>query len=740
MNFEEFNNYYDKLSILFNQQKVLTINMIFPLVNCIFQNTDMLLLSYKKPSDDLYRIIPTLSVIKLTTSQAEELEYISNIEKKLSILVDNQSLLEIKKEAEEKNFIIKDFPANDCLILIKKNTRPLNKNILEKLASTIFFIKKQSLNLLNDSLKKRNSILEEVEKFYKPETKDFFIELCSFLCKKFPNINFYPVEYVGKSAETWIDMLYSPINPWKDNHDNIVENKSITEHLCVKYDPQKRDSQKRDNDIRNENIPFIETINSTQYIIYPFKSSLKLTYLRYIVVLQGEISESLESYLIENLRYITNHYYAIYLKQEKYNILYKLTNRTFNLSKIILNNIEFENSFDIHKLIYDALSDLFPAIIELSSLHSINFRLVDYKNKELVSIINAEDDNNVKHIKNIIDEPKTKDPIKLNNIYSQDVLVFKNQEKIYTPNVNKTSAYQENRENTKSALTFPIQYKKNTIGIINFESPLEDGLKEYNTKDTFFDDFVLGIENYIKTAFDLNDTHWIARRSQMYQNNHEIRTIIENDKIPKDIQKAIQQHINVVPIKVANKLRHISELKKYRNECINVYFEGSDEIFGKNHQYIKDIHSQYEYGIKVNIDSDLYIVEYKLDMIKIIYKNILDNFHRHSLHKKDTILLCNVKEKNGKQKNKTDYLFIKAKLFNIYKFKNKDINSLLYSPYNEVSSNGEIKTHYGLFMVGMLSRYLNGHASIYYNIQKRYSGSEERFVQLNVKIPIDRII
>lgn len=720
MSIAQFNKTYEKISLEFNKHKILAIEVLFPLLeNEIFKNNTIIILSTRNSKNKYFEFIPSLSTFKEKNNKTNIFDNTEQIKSYFKINI-HKNLTEktLEEIANQNKLMILNYKINDCIILVSDFNILKNVSYFDKLANLMFYIKRQSLNILNDSFKKRDEIRDKVEdKLYVPQIQTFIRNLCnsSIIKEKFPNVSFFALEYIEKN-NSWICLDNCPLY--------------ITE-IC-KNNVHKIKSEK--------NISISTIINNEQHIIYPFLSPLSESRnLQYIIVIHSKFS--IDSYVVDNLRYITNHYYAIYLKQEKYNILYSLTNQTLELPNLILNSIDNAKAFNIKELLQRTLNQLFIRILEVTNIHSISLRIIDYKNNELIKVVSAEDDKNIDHIlKDVNSKTKETDfPIQINNKDSQIASTFRQQHYIYTQDVkNSKNSYKEHRKNTRSELSYPLKYKDITIGVLNFESPLIDGLFEYynnskdKSKDKLFDKFKLGIENFIRIAYDYNDIHWIARRSQMYQNNHEIRRVIDNNEIPNSLREQIYFYISNLPIDEAKEKVSLGELNDYRKKLIEDYFI-TEKVILKNNKYYNSIKELYYSRLKIQLsNTSVRLSKYKLDMIKIIYKNLLDNFKDHSNHKKDSISLVY-------KKKRPSTLYMIANLYNIESFKHKDIKNLLYTPYNEITyiENKKItKTHYGLFMIGMLTRYLNGFVSIDYIKQKDPNIKILEYIELKIQIPM----
>ncbi len=227
------------------------------------------------------------------------------------------------------------------------------------------------------------------------------------------------------------------------------------------------------------------------------------------------------------------------------------------------------------------------------------------------------------------------------------------------------------------------------------------------------------MENHIIALFESNDKQWLARRSRIYQNLHEIKNLINSNYFPQEFTEEIDKYIEVnemvdrsiEPVKLLT-------LKKYLEEYI-VDYENEITRTVPIKAIRDEMKSEFSFGCKIRIiDTEKQIQCYKMNLIKIMYKNLLDNYRKWGDIERDSVLIH-----QRKNSNQLEFIVKSSTLFD-----EKNIKKLLVEPYT-TTTNRKNKAHYGMFIIGMIARHLGGYAYVTNNKKNSVS-------QLIIQIPI----
>jgi len=274
--------------------------------------------------------------------------------------------------------------------------------------------------------------------------------------------------------------------------------------------------------------------------------------------------------------------------------------------------------------------------------------------------------------------------------------------------------YKKCHDTTQTQLCFTVFFKRAAIGVLNFESTIRKGIGENDT--TYLMKIRSALENYIQLIYESTDKYWLTRQNQIYQNLHELQNLIGGINFPDDYRNIIKDYIDQKNIRESNQMVPLSRLIGFRENYLEAY-RNDLVATNTNPSYINEIIEEYSKACTISIsDESISMEAYKVDMIEVIYKNMLDNFKNYSLSNRGR--------------------------FNVYLRKSKDIlgfHSRSSEPFPDCVHNKLLQTpiwqehrgrySYGMFIVGMLARQLNGFAYAE-NLEDSNRGA------LRVEIPI----
>jgi hypothetical protein len=219
------------------------------------------------------------------------------------------------------------------------------------------------------------------------------------------------------------------------------------------------------------------------------------------------------------------------------------------------------------------------------------------------------------------------------------------------------------------------------------------------------------IESFYDINIKANDANWLAERSPVYTNVHEIKQLLRKNTNSKIAFTAEQTEILEKLIKLEDKipLTEYIDVKLLRND-IEEFLQKNIDII----TYQKNIDNLFYW----HIENSIFIENTKYEKIKLIIINLLENIINHSYIDKDKIdLSIDQLDLHSDFSN----LQIKVRTYGV--FDNETFTHLTYSPVLKKDT-----YHYGMFLVGMLSRKLGGSCYI------------ERKEEKNIKLTIIEIL
>ena len=100
-------------------------------------------------------------------------------------------------------------------------------------------------------------------------------------------------------------------------------------------------------------------------------------------------------------------------------------------------------------------------------------------------------------------------------------------------------------------------------------------------------------------------------------------------------------------------------------------------------------------------DPGIVIEKYKMNLLAIMYQNLLDNYRKWGDIERDSVLVH-----RKKNTNVLDFVVNSSN-----RFDENQMKKLLIEPYM-TTTNQEDKAHYGMFIIGMIARHLGGYAYV----------------------------
>ncbi len=451
---KEFNKACLKIEKEYSMNTILCIEQIFPVVSAVeFDNLDLILVSVKDRNNSDKEIIPSLSIYKEKHSDANSainyselwgfIRKHSAIEKKVK---ENKSLDDLLSYAVSSGFLVQNVFEFRAVILIKHASKDIIKRkCLLRLARVAYYIRQKSQNLLNDSNQLADHNRKELKGLLTSNLDSAVDTITNYIETKY-GVNAYALQYFDKT-KSWTCKKTCPIDVV-----NIV--KIYIERVSDQVKP-------------------IAGIYSGKYfIIFPFISTLIQRDLQSLILFQSD--STIPSYIVTNLRYFTNYYFAVYLEDKKSDLLELLQKKTLGLYQEVENTIDCGNQINLHQQLCAFIEPAFEIAISATNAFSASLRLYDPETGSL-EIVHEIGSGRVEKV-----SPANKTGIPISD-YSKSQVAFVFSYSVpgddgkYIPDIKKIKckanpAYREHRSNSRSELCFCVHFKKTPIGVLNFES------------------------------------------------------------------------------------------------------------------------------------------------------------------------------------------------------------------------------------------------------------------------------
>ena len=261
------------------------------------------------------------------------------------------------------------------------------------------------------------------------------------------------------------------------------------------------------------------------------------------------------------------------------------------------------------------------------------------------------------------------------------------------------------RESSMSEICFPLFVGKVPFGVLNIESPISNA----------FDNdihYLLSIKQAIESFYDISikttDSNWLAARSPVYKNIHEIKQLLDTEGFFDEKQLSELKPLILFENNVLN--NEEKELDVLRQD-IESYLERKINDLDK--PYVVNLF-YWDIKEKISVSND------EFTKVRLIVFNLIENIIKHSDVKKDTIDLSINTINKGHQ-------ILKIKVTTFGTFGADVFPFLTFSPILKQN-----KYHYGMFLVGMLSRNLGGTCYI-----EKKEKKDKKFTIIEIIIPLN---
>jgi hypothetical protein len=638
---------------------------------------ELLITSHKNSTSDK-DIIPSLSVAK--NFKSDNITKIYNLNEIVDIVISKQKdppdkFESLWDEAEKSGLKLLKYEDLNITIALRLESdafqiTDFQKGNLEIIAKSLDLIKRNSLNIWNEYQDQIRNDLISLKKSFSRSKTETLIEFCKFIEKKY-------------SIKTYCFELDSNLENWIDPHSRNIQDrrypnycKSIIENSKEKFKYKK---------------PVLGKSKNRYFLIIPFKKDDKDELIDKVILVTSV--NSIPQDIPRNIDQYIQYYFNSFLEEVKGKFLSKLQEQ---IKEFKIHQSVQEGILNIHELLTPTVPSIFNDLLTLTNAFSVTIRLFNPKTNSLDLLFENKKDGVVKHVtkEGINDIP-------INSNWSVNATAFRNcthkKPYIYVKDLSRKFIKRKNycllyRENAKSEICFPIFFKNVKIGTFNLESPRING---FRNDIEFISNIKRSIDNHISLVYDIHDKSWMANTIKVKQNIHEIKQIINSDDFPPSFRDLIHYYITEMRITSSNRLVKIGNLLNFHSNYLKKL---------KHYSH----YSSLKKGCKINIESpDTEIQDYKLDMLQIIYQNLLDNYRKYGDIERDIISL-------SQDRNRPFYIKFIVKSSSM--IRDDIINKCLIVPFESFSGK-EKRIHDGLFIVGMLARHLSGYSYIFNNYE-----------------------
>ena len=580
----------------------------------------------------------------------------------------------------------------------KKELCEIESSICESTRKSCLHLKNLERDVL---IHKYNDLREEM----KNQSDYALSNLCSFI-RNHEHLSVVPVYF---HSELVLDYSTDEIN--QNQH-------TLSDCILNTGSPQYRDR------IR---FLFIESVNtgkpisgcaqdvdfSTFFILIPvIRKTEALTRIRNVLLVYSNDPIPLQN--IDCIIDCVDLFVSYTMSERRLNEIIAIQQEVLNIPKI-LNTKRIDSYSNFESLLREFLHPRLSKLMSTTYAYSAVVRLYDPYKRQLYIFV----EESGKHTTRVM-------PIEAISLggYSQSVNAFtfldggRNHEYVYIRNVNATmpDEYRKNglnnaiksRKDLLSEICFPLLAGNVPFGTLNIESQV---------KRAFDDDiqYLIGIKKAIESFYSnllhTNDLQWIRSQINRHENIHEIKNDIKMKKFDEKTSKRLTQLLLLD--------FHEQSIVNYKNESIKERMDSwIDQMYSPLIEAQREsIHAILEY----NLEPDIKLPRSLTENVIIILKNLVQNIVSHGDRFHDKIIIS-----TGPfyKISDLDNIRIYMRTYGIIDYDVIDKIGIvpIRTHHNDIP-------HYGMFLIGMMTRILGGAMHV-----SRKSTSDYYVVEL--KIPI----
>jgi hypothetical protein len=564
--------------------------------------------------------------------------------------------------SQKNSLFVKYFEESQVLILsYSENIFKLSE--FETIITFLFLAKRNSLNLLNSSYTFTLADLSEIEKCF---SRSIGETINGFK-------HFFETQY--QEMEAFICFKDYENGKWviKEAGENIsVKTISKSIKLAVEYEK-----------------PIYQRSRNNFFLLLPFLNDKKNYILKYVLVLKS--SNRIPRYIVTNYIKFTNNYFNAFLEKEKGICLNDLQSKIIQIqSRQRFLDTDFDAIDELKAFAKDALN----SIVQLTNSFSATLWLYNPNGRCLELTAENEPLENLNYIR----EENTRS-IPLSTYKSINVQTFKTTSSLTKDQyilITDTKKRGLRLHDSNSELCFPFYFKNVKIGVVNFESADRKGFD----KDSI--QYCKNMRNLLQSFYiqslEINDKVWLSRRTQIYQNYHEIENVINLPEFPSKFKDELNRLIEQQQISLDDKYDTLDRLLIFK-----------EDFFAKIRDITPiEIYNMFYQNVFIKIDKEIIRIKFRkfvVDSLVIILKNILSNQRNYAENDRDQLNVLITKD------------IIHFNINSSRPLLSPENKRYLISPFETVQNELK-KTHYGLFTIGMLARQLGGYSNIFFNWKK----------------------
>lgn len=648
-------------------------------------NIELLLLTERHIDKRSIGVMPSLSIAKCKGSAAEVMDSFRRIYE-IVVGVDHAANFQdlqkrrsdtarrsyptraqLTRVAAEHGFKKKHFKELRCTILTR-NLPSSAKPLLPLIAEVAYALRLSSLNLANESKRITGADWGDFQKLL--EESHVGVEsprvLCEYLSHKY-----------GLTATHWFRS--SPQDGWTLRDTYALSDMAVEDLVEIPTA-----ALMRFNDQLQFGRPLYGKHGHRYLMIVPFVNPRARVPVDVSRIVCLESRTPFRPYVVRNVLEFQDRYFNEYLQKAQMGHLADIQDwwGAANISEVF----EFRREFAT------LANSTFEKIIALSNAFSATCRIFDPESASLVLLTEVTEDGvqRTASAEKVRAIPLAKVEASVN---TQTFLKCEKGRYIYVKNQREDGEFHL-RKNSRAEICFPLFFKAARLGTLNFESPVPAGF--FETDRQYLTLITNQLMRHLEQRFDANDKYWLSRRAQLEQNVHELSNIIRESAFPVGYRERIAALLNKTSVSTSKPDQPLQRLVEFRD---NYLPERTTRIaaLGDESEQILSVRLE---ACRFDLpDPTSLMTDHKMSLLKIIYKNLLDNLCMHCDPERDRLYV------DGTTKGAVRITMISQRPFTEHELQNAGVAPIAGCGSHPAGVEDE---HSGLLLVGILTRHLGG--------------------------------
>ena len=666
----------------------------------VFEGLDLLLLTIRHRGHDFRqgRPVPTLSAYRCPDGMAGGFDSLERIFNFLGTHFEPPAsdvaptLDHVLRGAESVGYVPRATLAR--VVVLSRGRKSGSARALRQLASAFQSFSQNSVNLLNESYDIAIAEWQELRKRLRPSSHLGLESFCEFILERY-GLRTYPHELAGYPP-LWSSLGQVPESE-PDRLTGLV--RSLTSQIGSRK-------------------PFYWRRESKYYLLIPFvpRRAQSRRRLRYCILACSDTP--IKRYVVDNLVRFIDLYFNEFLEVQRSKHLAELREATLALH-LEVRQQPFTRRAQVRQRLAKFSHGALSNVVETTNAFSATLRLFEFESQTLKREAMATGAD----VRATRSNSET-ERIPVNQLNSVNAQTFRQTRKgrhRYEPNL-ATSALRH-REGSASELCMPLFFKDTKLGTVNFESP---ELRGFDDDISYITQVVGEIENFVALLFESNDKYWLARRSRYEQNVHELSNLISRAAdLPEHYREQIRGWITQTAITGLSDAHPLEELEKFRN----TYWQRSRLNLPALGELETERIDTYERGTAVVLRNPLLCIPaYQMSLLKLIYKNLLDNYQDHGNRLRDKLIV----------RHRGVGRPVEFNVVSSHPIPHEKLEAASLAPI--ASHDPQKGEHSGLLIVGVLARHLGGFVHLG-NLPRTTGiglGTQEQF-RMVVTVPISEV-